>query len=111
MNVGHLTIPVPSADKGIPMQQQISLREVNQHLSQYIHAVEEGAEYVITRRGKPVARIVPLDDTEELRILTPKQEAALERIKQRLEKGYFLGIGKIDREAIYLERWERNGRS
>jgi prevent-host-death family protein len=93
------------------MQQQISLREINQHLSQYIHAVEEGAEYVITRRGKPVARIVPLVDVEEQRVLTPKQEAALERIKQRLEKGYPLGIGKIDREAMYLERWERNGRS
>lgn len=94
------------------MQQQISLREINQHLSQYIHAVEEeGAEYVITRRGKPVARIVPFDDKAEQRVLTPKQEAALERIKQRLEKGYFLGIGKIDREALYLERWERNGRS
>lgn len=93
------------------MQQQISLREINQHLSQYIHAVEEGAEYVITRRGKPVARIVPLVDVEEQRVLTPKQEAALERIRQRVEQGCFRGIGKIDREAMYLERWERNGRS
>lgn len=93
------------------MQEQISLREVNQHLSRYIYAVEKGAEFVITRYGKPVAKIVPLDDEMEPRVLTLKQEAALERIKQRLEKGYFLGIGKIDRDAMYMERWERNGRS
>ncbi|MFA7239707.1 MAG: type II toxin-antitoxin system prevent-host-death family antitoxin [Sulfuricellaceae bacterium] len=91
------------------MQQQISLHEINQHLSQYIHAVEEGAEYVITRRGKPVARIVPLIDVEEQRVLTPKQEAALERIRQRVEQGCFRGIGKMTRDEIYQERLNKIG--
>lgn len=85
------------------MQQQISLHEVNLHLSQYIHAVEEGAEYVITRRGKPVARIMPLADAEveEQRVLTPKQEAALERTRQRVEQGCFRGMAKVTRDEIY----------
>ncbi|MBK6974812.1 MAG: type II toxin-antitoxin system prevent-host-death family antitoxin [Sterolibacteriaceae bacterium] len=32
--------------------------EANQHLSRYIEAVERGEEVIITRRGKPVAKIV-----------------------------------------------------
>lgn len=41
------------------MRHQISLREANQHLSRYIKTVEQGQELVITRRGQPVARLVP----------------------------------------------------
>ncbi|TXF08811.1 type II toxin-antitoxin system Phd/YefM family antitoxin, partial [Pelomicrobium methylotrophicum] len=40
------------------MAQRISLREANQRLSQYIAAVERGEEIIITRRGKPVAKLV-----------------------------------------------------
>lgn len=41
LNVGGTTI----ADEEIPMKQQISLREANQHLSRYIAAVEKGAKW------------------------------------------------------------------
>ena len=110
VNVGHLTISVQPAEGTKIMQQQISLREINQHLSQYIHTVEEnGAEYIITRRGKPVARIVPLDEPGKPRTLTPKQEAALERIRQRVEQGCFRGIGKMTRDEIYEERLNKIG--
>ena len=34
------------------MEQRISLREANQHLSRYIEAVQKGQEIVITRRGE-----------------------------------------------------------
>ena len=40
------------------MKQQVSLREANQHFSRYIEAVERGEEIIITRRGRPVAKIV-----------------------------------------------------
>lgn len=39
--------------------QQISLREANQHLAHYIAIVEKGDEVIITRRGEPVARLLP----------------------------------------------------
>jgi prevent-host-death family protein len=80
---------------------RIGIREANQHLSRYIAAVEGGDEVVITRRGRPVARLVPVP-TE--RRLTPEQEAAWKRIQARMNAGYRLGIGRIDREKLHERR-------
>ncbi|MCL4525948.1 MAG: type II toxin-antitoxin system prevent-host-death family antitoxin [Gammaproteobacteria bacterium] len=38
----------------------IALAEAKAHLSQVLDRVEAGEELVITRRGKPVARVVPV---------------------------------------------------
>jgi len=35
------------------MQEIVSIRDANQHLSRYLERVEQGAEIVITRRGNP----------------------------------------------------------
>ena len=35
----------------------IGRREANRHLAQHIKAVDEGYEVIITRRGRPVARL------------------------------------------------------
>ena len=40
------------------MSRTISLREANQTFARCIREVEGGAEYVITRNGEPVARLV-----------------------------------------------------
>jgi prevent-host-death family protein len=80
------------------MKQQISLREANQHLSKYIEAVERGDEIIITKRGKPVAKLVGADMPAEL---NPEQEEALEAL---------FGLGMktegrtYRREEIYEER-------
>ena len=42
------------------MKQHITLREANQNFSRCIEAVEKGAEYIVTRRGKPVAILAPV---------------------------------------------------
>lgn len=39
----------------------VGLRELKNHLSRYVQVAHEGGEVVITDRGKPVARIVPVD--------------------------------------------------
>lgn len=39
---------------------QASIREMKNRLSQYIKRVRAGREVVITDRGKPVARLVPV---------------------------------------------------
>lgn len=77
------------------MKQQISLREANQHLSRYIEAVEAGAEVIITRRGRPVAKLAPIGEEPRLR---PEQRAAWERLKATARR---LNIGKFHREACY----------
>lgn len=42
------------------MEQHVPLRELNQHTSAFIEAVARGASVVITRNGRPVARMVPM---------------------------------------------------
>lgn len=40
---------------------EIGIREAKARLSQVLHDVQEGTEWVVTDRGKPIARIVPVD--------------------------------------------------
>ncbi|RJP28477.1 MAG: type II toxin-antitoxin system prevent-host-death family antitoxin [Candidatus Omnitrophota bacterium] len=68
---------------------QIGLHEAKTHLSDIITKVNEGNEYIITRRGIPVARLVPAEK--------PSREAAkkaLERAK-KLRETLSLGGLKI----------------
>lgn len=80
------------------MTKTVTLRDANQNFSEYVRQVEAGEEIVITRRGEPV---VKMSRVSGKRILTPEQQAALERTRKRLEKGWPLGIGKIDRDSLY----------
>lgn len=80
------------------MQYQISLREANQNLSQLIKNVERGEEFIITRRGKPVARLVPVAAEHKL---SPAQLAALERTRERMHRGCDLGGHMPSRDEIY----------
>lgn len=82
------------------MKQQISLREANQHLSRYIQAVERGDEIIITKRGKPVAKLVHVVEEHPL---TPEQRAAWERIRSIKIKTSDV---MFTRDAIYEERLE-----
>jgi prevent-host-death family protein len=77
------------------MKQQISLREANQHLSRYVEAVQQGSEVVITKRGRPVARLVAYTGR---RTLSPEQKAAWRRLKASARP---LGIKKWRREELY----------
>jgi prevent-host-death family protein len=58
------------------MIKTISLREANQVFSRCIHEVEAGKKHGITRKGEPVARLVPVSGH---RILTLEQKAARAR--------------------------------
>jgi len=80
------------------MQHQISLREANQRLSRYVKAVEQGEELIITRRGKPVARLVPIKAEREL---SPEQLVALERTRKRMNRGYDLGGHMPPRDELH----------
>ena len=80
------------------MQHQISLREANQHLSRYVKTVEQGVELVITRRGKPVARLVPVAAKRQL---SPEQLAALERTRERMRRGIDLGGRMPSRDELH----------
>jgi prevent-host-death family protein len=40
--------------------QSIGIRELRQHASRYLRAVEAGERITVTDRGRPVAQIVPI---------------------------------------------------
>ena len=77
------------------MTQQIGAFEAKTHFSQIIEKVEHGEDFVITRRGKPVAKIIPFKQEPEM-----SWEEALEDFK-RIRKLYRGEPGSFNiREAI-----------
>ncbi len=80
------------------MAHQASLREINQQLARYIKSVEQGDEVIITRRGKPIARLVPIAAE---RRLSPEQSAALARSLERMRRGYCLGGQMPARDELH----------
>ncbi|MBN2326832.1 MAG: type II toxin-antitoxin system prevent-host-death family antitoxin [Candidatus Omnitrophica bacterium] len=74
---------------------QIGLHEAKTHLSEIIAKVYEGREYIITRRGVPVARLVPAGK--------PSRNAAkkaLDRAKQLREN---LSLGGLKMKDLIEE--------
>ena len=63
-----------------------------------MRAAEAGEEFVITRNGRPVARLVPV--TGET-VLSPRRLAALERIRARMATGWPIGAGALDCAALH----------
>jgi prevent-host-death family protein len=81
------------------MSKTVTLREANQAFARCIREVEAGEEITVTRRGQPVARIVPVRRT---RVLTPEQQAARARALAIMEEGWDLGIEyPLDRNALH----------
>jgi prevent-host-death family protein len=80
------------------MPRTVTLRDANQNFAKYIREAESGNELVITRRGVPVAKLIPASGK---RVLTPEQQAALARTLKRMKKGWALGDWKITRDEIY----------
>jgi len=81
------------------MRYTIGLREANHHLAKHIKAVEEGHEVVITRRGRPVARLtadVGVDRTRD-----PEWQAAYEGMVRLMAEGLPLGGIRMKRDEIY----------
>jgi prevent-host-death family protein len=75
-----------------------ALREANQSFARCIREVESGEEFVITRNGTPVARLSPVS---KRRVLTPEQQAALERMKAAMDMGWDIGAGPLDRDTLH----------
>jgi prevent-host-death family protein len=76
----------------------VSLMTANQEFSKLIKEVERGGGILITRRGRPIAKLVP-HGTEKT--ADPEWAAAYRRMMTRLEEGASLGGLKIDRGELY----------
>ncbi len=56
--------------------------EAKTHLSSLLDRVERGEEVVITRHGKPVARLVPQDQQHETHQALERLDAVRERLRR-----------------------------
>jgi prevent-host-death family protein len=45
---------------------EVGVRELHNRLSEYLDRVEKGADVVVTRRGKPIARLSAVDRDDPL---------------------------------------------
>jgi prevent-host-death family protein len=79
------------------MSRFVSAADANRQFSQILGQAVEGETVIITRRGKPVAKLVPIgyepgDDG---------RTQARQRLLEMLEKGVSLGGGTFDRDSLY----------
>lgn len=76
----------------------VSLMIANQEFSRLIKEVEHGEAVVITRRGRPIAKLVPhtADKTAD-----PEWAAAYRRMMERLGEGAPLGGLRVERDALH----------
>lgn len=76
----------------------VSLMTANQEFSRLIRDVERGEDIVITRRGRPIAKLVPhsADKTAD-----PDWAAAYRRMMERLEEGASLCGLRVERDTLY----------
>jgi len=74
----------------------VTAREANQKFSQLLASVDKGEEVVITRRGVPVARLVP-----EVAAKGDERAQARRELMEMLRKGVPLGGVRANRDEIY----------
>lgn len=96
------------------MKRTASVVELKARLSEYLRLVKAGGELVVTERGVPIARMVPLDEhdrksTRRLRLsragLIKPGRGRLPKLLQEPPAGEPLGAGVLD--ALLAERGER----
>ena len=49
-----------------PLKSEVGVRELHDRLSRYVQHVKDGAEVVVTMRGRRVARLVPIGEVDPL---------------------------------------------
>lgn len=80
--------------------EEIGSYEAKTHLPALLNEVEKGRSYIITRRGKPVGRLLPYEDSESERVRRHRE--AIEKIK-KLRAEIAADWEKRDTQPLTLE--------
>jgi prevent-host-death family protein len=82
---------------------EIGIRELKQHASEILRRVRENKEVVtITYRGKPVARLVPVESMEDKRAEARAVLAEMDELARELEP--YLPKGASAADAVSEQR-------
>jgi prevent-host-death family protein len=63
------------------MEKAVSAAEANRNFSHLLREVRRGRSYVVTSHGKPVAKISPVDEKENIEVSA--REALLTRLRRQ----------------------------
>lgn len=74
---------------------EVSAAEANRQFSRILREVDQGHTCVVTRRGRPVARICPFAKSAD------RKDAAKARLLTRLERQHVIDIDRGKRDDLY----------
>lgn len=87
------------------MSTEVGIRELKNGLSDFIDRVEAGEIVTVTRRGKPVARVIPTDISPQMARLVADGKVRWSGRKPRLPNPVALsGSGKTAAEYVAEDR-------
>ena len=66
-------------------EEEITVRDANQGFSKLIARVERGMRFIVTKKGRPVAHIAPVDEGD--RAHEQRRRAAVERLRAVMQSG------------------------
>jgi prevent-host-death family protein len=78
----------------------VGAREANRSFSKILKEAENGKTVIITRNGKPVARLVPVRAGVES-VSEEERRAAKARLMALLDKGFHLGGRGFTRDEMH----------
>lgn len=73
----------------------ISAAEANRRFSGVLREVRDGASYIVTSHGKPVAKIVPIAPDDRV------ADAAMEALLARLRTNPILNLPRVTRDEMH----------
>lgn len=77
------------------MEKAISAADANRRFSALLRSVRDGASFVVTSHGRPVAKIIPVDDGNK------SAESAFRTLLDRLERQKAVEVGAWTRDELY----------
>jgi prevent-host-death family protein len=80
------------------MEETVSAAEANRGFSRLLRGVRAGRSYVVTAHGRPIARLVPVDDEADAELRLREVAKAL---LERLEGQPVIDIGRCTRDEVY----------
>ena len=84
---------------------EVGIRELKTQASDIIRRVRDDNEtFVVTYRGRPVAKLEPLEDPETTRYRTREVLAEMDRIAETVTKYWPSGVSAVD--AVSQDRRE-----
>ena len=89
----------------------VGIRDAKMHLSKFIKMVQNGSEIVLTDRGRPVGKIVPIQPEDlpvSVRIKKLEDMGILEALPQKKEKKLPLPIAVPNDIAQRMLKEDRN---